>query len=313
MNKLIRYWNQNRLKIIITGIIIVFIIILIQTINAILKNTRLEENEKKETIVDTSRPSESVITGEKLPEETTDSNVETIKQFVDLCNEKDYQSAYNLLTEDCKNELYNTLDIFIENYCNKVFNIEKTYNLELWQYSTNTYTYRITYIENNMLATGEINSNNNIEDYITIVENTDGNKLNINGFIEKRNVNKMQEQNGIKITINDRFMYREYEKYNITIKNNTDKTILISEKINSNDICLIDSNEIEYDSMLNEVPSVNLELQPGTEKKMDIRFYKMYNLYRTIESIKFKNIITDKDSYDINKENVSKVNISIDV
>ena len=130
---------------------------------------------------------------------------------------------------------------------------------------------------------------------------------------EKRNVNKMQEQNGIKITINDRFMYREYEKYNITIKNNTDKTILISEKINSNDICLIDSNEIEYDSMLNEVPSVNLELQPGTEKKMDIRFYKMYNLYRTIESIKFKNIITDKDSYDINKENVSKVNISIDV
>ena len=163
MNKLIRYWNQNRLKIIITGIIIVFIIILIQTINAILKNTRLEENENKETIVDTSKPSESVITGEKLPEETTDSNVETIKQFVDLCNEKDYQSAYNLLTEDCKNELYNTLDIFIENYCNKVFNIEKTYNLELWQYSTNTYTYRITYIENNMLATGEINSNNNIE------------------------------------------------------------------------------------------------------------------------------------------------------
>lgn len=313
MNKLIRYWNQNRLKIIITGIIIVFIIILIQTINAILKNTRLEENENKETIVDTSRPSESVITGEKLPEKTTDANVETIKQFVDFCNEKDYQSAYNLLTEDCKNELYNTLDIFIENYCNKVFNIEKTYNLELWQYSTNTYTYRITYIENNMLATGEINSNNNIEDYITIVENTDGNKLNINGFIEKRNVNKMQEQNGIKITINDRFMYREYEKYNITIKNNTDKTILISEKINSNDICLIDSNEIEYDSMLNEVPSVNLELQPGTEKKIDIRFYKMYNLYRTIESIKFKNIITDKDSYDINKENVSKVNISIDV
>lgn len=313
MNKLIRYWNQNRLKIIITGIIIVFIIILIQTINAILKNTRFEENENKETIVDTSKPSESVITGEKLPEKTTDANVETIKQFVDLCNEKNYQSAYNLLTEDCKNELYNTLDIFIENYCNKVFNIEKTYNLELWQYSTNTYTYRITYIENNMLATGEINSNNNIEDYITIVENTDGNKLNINGFIEKRNVNKMQEQNGIKITINDRFMYREYEKYNITIKNNTDKTILISEKINSNDICLIDSNEIEYDSMLNEVPSVNLELQPGTEKKMDIRFFKMYNLYRTIESIKFKNIITDKDSYDINKENVSKVNISIDI
>ncbi len=313
MNKLIRYWNQNRLKIIITGIIIVFIIVIIQTINSILKGVSTSQNLKENTIIDTSKPSESVITGEELPEETTDTNVNIIKQFMDLCNKKDYETAYNLLTEDCKNKLYNTLDLFIANYCNKVFNVEKTYSLELWQYSVNAYTYRVTYIENNILATGEINSNNNIEDYITVIENTSGSKLNINGFIEKRSINKEQEQNGIKITINDRFIYRENEEYNIKVRNNTDKTILLSEGIDGNDICLIDSNEVEYDSILNEVPLVNLELKPGMEKTIDIRFYKMYNLYRTIESIKFKNIIADKDSYDINKENVNKVNISIDI
>lgn len=313
MKKLIRYWNQNRLRIIITGIIIVFIIILIQAINTILKNTRVEENQNKETIVDTSKPSESVITGEGLPEETTNQNVDTIKQFVDFNNKKDYQNAYNLLTQDCKEKLFKTLDLFIENYCNIVFPSEKTYELELWYYTSNTYTYRITYTENNMLETGNINSGSNIEDYITLVEDGDSYKLNINGFVEKRNINKMQEQNGIQITVNYRYMYRDFEEYSITIKNNTDKTILLSEGINSNDICLIDSNEVEYDSILNEVPLVNLELKPGMQETISIRFYKMYNLYRTIDSICFKNIITDKDIYDIDKNNVNKITMNIKI
>ena len=312
MNKLIRYWNQNRMKIIITVIIIVFIVILIQTINAILKNTRHEENENKEKIVDMSIPSESVISGEELPEETTQENVNIIKQFVDLCNKKDYETAYNLLTDDCKSQLYRTLDLFIENYGNKVFNTEKTYNLELWQYSVNTYTYKVNYIENNILATGEINSNN-IQDYITIIEDINGSKLNINGFIEKRNINKSQEEKGIKITINDRFIYNEREKYSITIKNNTDKTILLSEGIDNNDICLIDNNEIEYKSILNEVSSIDLKINPNTEKTINISFYKIYNLYRTIESVCFRNIILDKDNYKNDENNSIIKNLIIEL
>lgn len=312
MKKLIRYWNQNRLKIIIMGLIIVFIIVLIQAINGILKNTRYEENENKEIIVDTGKPSESVITGEKLPEEITNTNVDTIKQFVDLCNKKDYQNAYNFLTEDCKNKLYNTLDIFIENYCNPIFSSERNYQLELWQYTSNTYTYRITYTENNILETGSISSENNSEDYITIVEEN-SNKLNLNGFIEKRNINKMQEQDGVQITVNDRYMYRDFEEYSVTIKNNTNNTILLSNGKNSNDICLVDTNKVEYDSILNEIPLINLELYPGIQKNITIKFYKIYNLYRQIDNISFKNIILDKESYDINENNAIKVNISIDI
>lgn len=313
MKKLIRYWNQNRLKIIIIGIIIVFIIILIQTINGILERVNTDSNETNVVIKDTSIPGESVITGEELPEETTNTNVNIIKQFVDYANKKDYKSAYDLLTDECKDELYGTVDLFIQNYCNKIFNTEKTYNLELWQYTTNTYTYRITYTENNLLETGNINSNNNVEDYITIIENSEGYKLNINNFIEKRNINKTQEQDGIQITVNNRYMYTNYEKYSITIKNNTDKNILLNDGSNGNDICLIDNNDSEYDSILNEIPLINLEINAGMQKTIEVRFYKMYNLYRTIRYINFKNIITDKESYELDSNNVSKLNISINI
>ena len=313
MKKLIRYWNQNRLKIIIIGIIIVFIIILIQVINGILEKTKPDPSTEKVVIKDTSKPSESVITGEEVKEEVTENNTNIINSFVDFCNKKDYQSAYNLLSQECKSTVFSTLDSFINNYCNKIKFNNITYNLELWYYTGSTYTYRITYFENNILATGNINSDNNIEDYITIVQEDDGNKLNISSFVDKVNVNKMQNNEGVEITINTRLRYRDYESYNITVKNTTDKTILLSEGNNGNDICLVDGNDVEYDSIINEVPLVNLEIAPGAQKTMDIRFYKMYNLYRTVEKISFKNIIKDREMYIQNVNNVERLKVSIDI
>ncbi len=316
MNRFIRYFNQNRIRIIITILIVVFIIIIIQVVNYILKQSRTEYQPSNSiTIEDTSIPSESVITGEKLPEETTNTNIETIQQFVDYCNNKQYENAYNLLSQDCKDELYNTLDTFINNYCNNIFTTNITYNLELWHHTNSTYTYRIIYYENNLLATGEINSSNNVEDYITVVENEEKNELNINNFVKKETINKTQssEDGKIEITAINRYMYRDYEKYSVKIKNNTDKTIVISEGENGNDICLVDTNEVEYDSIINELPLVSLELQPGMERTINIRFYKMYNLYRTIDKINFKNIILDKENYEQDKENAQKISISIDI
>ena len=76
---------------------------------------------------------------------------------------------------------------------------------------------------------------------------------------------------------------------------------------------MVDSNEVEYDSIINEVSLANLELTPGVERTLDIRFYKMYNLYRTINSISFKNIILDKNTFEQDAENTQRLNINIDI
>ena len=315
MNRFIRYFNQNRVKIIIAILIVAFIIILVQAINNILKEMQTEEEPTEPVIQDSSRPVESVITGEELTEETTDNNLNVIGQFVGFCNNQEYENAYNLLSQDCKDAVYSTLDSFVTDYCNKVFTTNMSYNLELWYNASNAYTYRILYFENNILSTGNINPTNNIEDYITVTESEDGYKLNINNFIERETINKSQNIEGteITITINDRYIYRSYERYTITVRNNTDKTILLSEGTNGNDICLVDSNEVEYDSIINEVSLANLELTPGVERTLDIRFYKMYNLYRTINSISFKNIILDKNTFEQDAENTQRLNINIDI
>lgn len=315
MNRFIRFFNQNRIRIIVTILIVVFIILIIQAINYILKQAEPEAAPTEPEIVDTSRPSESVISGEELPEETTDTNLNVISQFVEYCNNKQYQNAYDLLTQDCKDELFGTLDLFVSNYCNQIFTSTMTYQLELWYAASSTYTYRITYFTNNLLATGSATPTNTKEDYITIKTSRDGDKLNINNFIEKDEINNSQtaEDTAITIAVNDRYIYRDYEIYNITISNNTDKTILISNGVNSNDICLVDTNEVEYNSILNEVPLVNLELEPGISKTIEIRFNKMYNIYRTIDHMSFKNIILDKQAYEQNAESAATISINIDI
>ena len=106
MNRFIRYWNQNRGKIIMTIAIIAFVIVIIQIFDNLLENTNSSSTSQNK-VVDKNKPTESVITGEKVSEEKTEENTRVIKEFVDACNSKDYQKAYLLLSETGKKEFGN--------------------------------------------------------------------------------------------------------------------------------------------------------------------------------------------------------------
>lgn len=313
MKNFIRYWNQNRKKIIIIISIIAFIIILIQTINYLFKTMTKEHSTT--TNGDKTKPIQSVITGKEVSESKTDENVKTINDFVIYCNNKEYENAYNLLTDDCKEEFNNNINVFIQTYVAKIFTNSKTYELDLWLTEENIYTYQINLYEDNLLATGGSSINSNIQDYITVVNQNNENKININGFIQKKSINKSKDVNGINIAINSKKVYKNYETYNITVKNQTDKTILLSRKQNSKDICLIDNNNVEYNSFLNEISNENLILNAKYEKSVNIRFNKIYDLYRKIEKVKFNNIILDYEKYlkDSNENNIEKVEIEISI
>ena len=313
MNKLVRYWNQNRGKIIITIAIIAFIIILIQIVNGILENS---ETERKEiSTIDYTKPVQSVITGEIVTEEKTTENTNIIKEFVDYCNKKEYQKAYELLTKDCKKEFNNNINTFINNYYKKIFTTQKTYSLELWLNMDNSYTYKIKYYQDNLLETGASNLDENIEDYITIMKEDNEDRISINGFIKEKTINKSKKLNDIEIIVNSKKIYKNYETYDITIRNFSNKAILISDGNDNDDIYLLDSRNVKYSSFINEIPVDNLLLKSGYEKNISIRFNKMYTVYRNVEKIEFCNIILDEEKYmnTPNKENIETTKISIEL
>ena len=224
MRKLIRYFNQNRTKILLIVFIIVFLIIFVRVLNNIIKRNLQEENNNISNIQvnkDTSIPDEVIISGEEISEEKAVEDKKIIEGFVQACNNKDYSKAYNMLTDDCKNIVFNgTMDSFVRNYCDLIFKTSKTYKLEGWLNKTDGMTYKMTYLEDNILATGGISDGLNYTDYITITKENGENKLSIYSFINSYNTEKIESKNNIAVKVNRKDVYMDYVVYafDITVK-----------------------------------------------------------------------------------------------
>lgn len=146
-----RFYNQNRKTIWITIAIIIFTIIIIQALNYIVKNNQNKSINSTSSLNTTSTtnydPNYSVITGDKIEETTNKETTNIIDNFIKYCNEGNTEKAYNLLTDDCKSELFPTLEIFVNNYYKKIFTNYKTYNIQAWIISDSSYTYKIRILD----------------------------------------------------------------------------------------------------------------------------------------------------------------------
>ena len=317
MRKLIRYFNQNRTKILLIVFIIVFLIIFVRVLNNIIKRNLQEENNNISNIQidkDTSIPDEVIISGEEISEEKAIEDKQIIEGFVQACNNKDYSKAYNMLTDDCKNIVFNgTMDSFVRNYCDLIFKTSKTYKLEGWLNKTDGMTYKMTYLEDNILATGGISDGLNYTDYITITKENGENKLSIYSFINSYNTEKIESKNNIAVKVNRKDVYMDYVVYAFDITNNSENVILLSDNSDNKQICLVDEHNSEYISYLNEIPQFNLVINKGEQKQFAIRFAKGYSSSNNSRYIKFKNIYLDYNSYvnNPNDENLQKIEMNI--
>lgn len=319
MRRLIKYFNQNRKKILLIVLVIVFLIILVRVLNYMVKTNIQEERNSISNVQinkDTSIPDEAIISGEKISEEKASDDKKMIENFVQACNEKDYTKAYNMLTDDCKNIVFSgTMDSFVKNYCDLIFQTPKTYQLEGWLDKVQGMTYKVTYLEDNILATGGISEGLNYMDYITVIEENNETKLSIYNFINSYELSKIESKNNVEIQLNREDVYMDYVIYTVTVTNRNENTILLSNNIDNKQICLLDSNNSEYISYLNEIPQFNLIINKGEKKQFSIKFGKGYSSSSNSEYIRFKNIYLDYNAYvnNPNDENLQKIQMDIKI
>ena len=195
MHNLIRYIRQNRKKIIGIAIIIAFLFIILQILNNLSKNNKkIEMNTANQNIFDKTngiiRSDRSMVSGGSVSEKTMKNVNETVKEFVDKCNENKPEEAYDMLTDNCKEAVYPNYEDFYENYYKNLFeNNKKTYSIENW--SRDIFIVRYT---SDILSTGESIENKTYQDYITVVEK--------DGKIVKK-VNDVQKDDELSIRLSD--------------------------------------------------------------------------------------------------------------
>ena len=309
---------ENRYKILGIIIAIILVLFVIRFLNEMVKKNNQEavKNNANQINISSStyKPEETTIQGSNLSSTQQNKNSDVMSNFIEYCNQKQIEKAYNILTDECKEVLFDSeIENFKENYINKIFNSKKIYSMQSWIQATSMYTYKVK-IMDDILSTGK--TDNAIEDYYTIVNKNGEYKLNLNSYIGRRQINKTIEKGNISITVNTKDTYMDYESYNIKVQNNSDKSIILDSKTNEKTVYLTGNNNATYSAFMYEVNDIYLNIKPHIYRTLNIKFNKIYNTNIRTQSMNFTNIITDAEKYNqtVNKSDYKEImEIKIDL
>lgn len=318
MLKITRIYNQNRFKFWTIAIIVIFIIAIIQLYNNAYRNVddkRIQENvisnNVQSNMVDYDKASETITNNGNVRGDIKNDIQRTLENFIIYCCNGQINEAYDFLTDDCKELLYPTKESFDNNYCKYIYEKRRTYSFQSWSTSENTYIYLVKIFED-MLSTGRDLTENYLQDYITVVKQDGEYLLNINKFIKTKKINREVEKQDVKIKINTSQVYMDYEVFNIQIKNNREKDIILDPLKEDESVYVLNQDLLKIRALLYENNENDFRIAPGEVKQITIKFNNAYINSNYINKVVFSSIIIDEEKYN-KKSNDGQIEIGIDV
>ena len=298
MHKLLRYYNQNRLKIWAILLAIVLGYALLRVLNSAIANQNTDENNNEQettsnNVVSYRNESESMVTGGSVSDLYSDEIGAFINQFFTYCVNHEPQRAYGMVSNNTKQVLYPTEALFEKNYYENKFIGDKQFSFQSWSRSDTLYIYQVR-IFDNMLATGQT-SDNYIEEYVTITVEEGSYKLNLNSYLGRKQINIKEEDNNLSVQVAMVDRYLDYEVYTLNIQNKTDGTILLDTKRKTNSSYVVDSIGNKFEALLFENSDEDLEFAPKQMKTIQIRFSDAYREGLQIKSINFTDIVNSEE------------------
>lgn len=294
-------------------LLIVFITVIFIIAAYITFSTRNKEETDEYEPNQVYKPADAVIGGERIEKERYEKDDNIVKVFIENCNNRKIEEAYNVLTDDCKEVLYPTLEDFQEKYVKRYFIEKRAYNLQGW-INNGKYTIYKLRITEDMMSTGKYEENESYEDYITIIEDGKEQRLNINGYIGNTAIDKTTKVEGIEVTVKNIHTYMNRQEYILKVKNSTEGNILLSDmkKVKDN-IRLVCDREQSYPSKRNSVNSAELRVASGNEETVKIEFDKKFSTGGFPRYIDFKEVIMKYDEINRNDDEKKTVRIKVEI
>lgn len=324
MYKLLRFYNQNRKKLWFIVAIIVFVLIIIQLLNSVAKQQNEEKirqteiNKNQETtlnnVVSYDKQSEAIISNDNVSRNVRNINGKLLDEFFTYCVNHNPEAAYELLSTDIKNNMYQSEAIFESLYYQSKFEGNKQYSFQAWTTrgdSSNTYKVKIF---DDILSTGKADSGY-VEDYVTVIKEDDNYKLNINNYIGNVRINsavaKVKQADSISMQVMNQYIYKDYQIFDIIIRNDSNNSILLDTREKTKETYLVDSNGIKYEAILYENNINDLTIDSNQVKKVQIKFNVVNRDDLSVKSINFDNIVLNYEQYKLKSEEKEVGNIEI--
>ena len=96
---------------------LLMIIFVVMVYLLVMSNIKGDDRQRNNEVQEVYRPAETIISGNDVSKEKLESDEEIVTQFVEYCNKKEYQKAYDLISDDCKNAIYPNLNRFKTRIC----------------------------------------------------------------------------------------------------------------------------------------------------------------------------------------------------
>lgn len=294
MYKLLRYYNQNKRRILLVLLVVIFGYFIIRVLDTNAKNKKTrEEKETTSNVVSYSNESKSMVSGGSVTNAYSEDFGKFINQFFTYCTEHNVHAAYSMLSSDTKQELYQTEELFKKNYYESRFSGDKQFSFQSWSSSNKLYIYQVK-IFDNMLSTGKT-SDNYIEEYATVSSEEDEYKINLNSYLGKKIINKKTENDDISIQVLKVDRYLDYEVYTLSIQNKEDSSILLDTRRKNNTCYIQDSLSNKFEAVLYENKDEDLKFAPNEMKTIRIKFSDANRENLEIKSINFTDIVYNSE------------------
>ena len=262
----IRRFFKKYGRIILIALVIWLIIFLI--------NQYLKRLPKKNSMINTYNPDSPIIDdGGSVPTRYRENINQTVEEYFNYCNSKNYEQAYNILTDQCKEYLYdNELSLFQE-YVDSIFTQNKIYNLQNYSNIDGIYVYDLIILDD-IESTGTTEGYEPYKEKIALRKEGNEFKISNQGYIESKTYNKFAEDENLKVTIKSKDVSYRREGYNVTITNKTDKYLVLVDNTLNNEITL---NLGDQKRGTVNYSNASLVLNPGETRNEVFIFDKFYD------------------------------------
>lgn len=262
---------------------IIFIVILVWFI-IIAINMFLKYNKPEIEPITTYNPHTAIMdTNSKVPEKLQQPISELIDTYFNYCNTKQYEQAYNMLSQDCKDTYFQTLDDF-KSYINYIFGEDKIYTIQNYSNDDGVYIYQIRIMED-ILKTG-LTGQEDLSYYqerIVITEKDGNLELAVRDYIGKEDLNSVYEDDYIKIWLDDKQVGYETETYTIRIRNKTENIVVMQDWSEDYEVYLqvgTERRRITNDNL-------NIVINPAETQTYELEFIKFYDEADTASALRF--------------------------
>lgn len=305
-NKIFRFINKNRGSVILVIAMIIFGLLIIKVLNAQAgaKYNQINTNNIDNVVSNEVRKSQdTIISNTSIDDKEANTNYNLISTFIEYCNNKEIDKAYELLTDECKENVYPSVESFNKNYIQVIFNEKKYADIQSWIQNEKKYTYLVKFT-GDIISTGN-SDGKEYQDYITI--NEEGQKLNINKYIGRKKVNKIQELENIKFEINFVDLYKDYEVYYLKVSNQNNRQIILDNLSSTTNTYIETNKETKIKCSNYEAGASSFKFNAGVSKNIKLKFVKQYNPDIIDEKLVFSSAILNAE----NNEDVKNVSIEL--